>query len=266
MSNESIRAAFDDGKAFIPFITCGDPNLATTAKLVRDSAAAGAAIIELGIPFSDPTAEGPVIQEANIRSLAAGTTTDAVFELVRELRAGDGDNAPVTCPLVIMTYANVVFHYGTERFCAAAAEAGIDGIILPDVPFEEKDEFAGVCRANGIALISMIAPTSDERIAMIAREAEGFIYLVSSMGVTGMRSTITTDLGSIVRKIRKVSDTPIAIGFGVSNATQAHDMAALADGAIMGSAIVRQIGEAGEDAPTVVSPFIAEMVQAVRQA
>lgn len=264
MSNESIRAAFAGKKAFIPFITCGDPDLKTTKTLVRDFAEAGAAIIELGIPFSDPTAEGPVIQEANIRSLSVGTTTDDVFALAAELRAGDATHLPVTCPLVIMTYANVVFHYGLERFCTKANEAGIDGLILPDVPFEEKDEFAQTCREHGLSLISMIAPTSDERIAMIAREAEGFIYLVSSMGVTGMRSAITTDLGSIVEKIRAVSDVPIAIGFGVSNAEQAHDMAQLADGAIMGSAIVRQIGECGTNAPETVSPFVAEMVEAVR--
>ena len=260
MSNESIRAAFASKKAFIPFITCGDPTMETTCALVRMFADAGASIIELGIPFSDPTAEGPVIQDANIRALCAGTTTDDVFALAKRLRAGDADHAPLDCPLVIMTYANVVFHYGTERFCENARSAGIDGLILPDVPFEEKDEFAAACRAHDLALISMIAPTSDERIAMIAREAEGFIYLVSSLGVTGVRSTITTDLGAIVEKIRAVTDTPIAIGFGVSNAQQAHDMAALADGAIMGSAIVRQVGEHGTRAPQALEPFIREII------
>lgn len=264
MSDQSIRKAFEKGKAFIPFITCGDPDLATTAELVRRFAADGAAIIELGIPFSDPTAEGPVIQEANIRSLTAGTTTDDVFALVRMLRDGDEDHKPVACPLVIMTYANVVYHYGIEEFCTNASEVGIDGLILPDVPYEEKEEFAVICQKHGFALISMIAPTSDERIAMIAHDAEGFIYLVSSMGVTGMRSSFTVDLGSIVEKIRAVTDTPIAIGFGVSNAQQAHDMAALADGVIMGSAIVRQIGELGIDAPQVVGPFVKEMVVASR--
>lgn len=263
MSSKTISEAFENGKAFIPFLTCGDPDLATTAALVRQFAADGAAIIELGIPFSDPTAEGPVIQEANIRSLSAGTTTDDVFALVRMLREGDEDHAPVTCPLVIMTYANVVYHYGTEKFCKKASEVGVDGLILPDVPFEEKEEFADTCREYDLALISMIAPTSDERIAMIASEAEGFIYLVSSMGVTGMRSSFTVDLGSIVEKIRAVTDVPIAIGFGVSNAEQARNMANLADGAIMGSAIVRQIGKLGNKAPDVVGPFVAEMVEAV---
>lgn len=272
MSNEvlrgtgAIRAAFGDGKAFIPFITCGDPDMATTAALVRELADAGAAIIELGIPFSDPTAEGPVIQEANVRSLSQGTTTDDVFRLVRKLRAGDLEHGPVECPLVVMTYANVVFHYGIERFCERAAEAGIDGMILPDVPFEEKDEFASVCREHGLALVSMIAPTSDERIAMIAREAEGFIYLVSSLGVTGVRTSFTTDLGAIAEKIRETTDVPIAIGFGISTPEQAASMAALADGVIVGSAIVKMIAKDGTDAVKPVGAYAREMVAAARSA
>ena len=185
MSNPRIKAAFQDGKAFIPFVTCGDPSLETTKKIVAELAQAGAAVIELGIPFSDPTAEGPVIQSANMRALGAGTTTDKVFDMVADLRK------TVDTPFVFMTYANVVFHYGIEKFCVRAAEAGVDGLILPDVPFEEKEEFAGPCRKHGIDLISMIAPTSEERIDTIAREAEGFIYCVSSLGVTGTRSSIT---------------------------------------------------------------------------
>ena len=260
---DGIRTAFQNGKAFIPFVTCGDPDLETTASLVRAMADAGAAIIELGIPFSDPTAEGPVIQEANLRSLTNGTTTDDVFELVRSLRSGDDEHEPVTCPLVAMTYANVVFHYGTDRFCERAATAGIDGLILPDVPFEEKDEFADVCRRHGIVLISMIAPTSDERIAMIASEAEGFIYLVSSLGVTGMRTTFTTDLGSIVGKIREATDVPVAIGFGISTPEQAQSMASIADGAIVGSAIVKMVAKDGAGSVKPVKEFAEKMVQAV---
>lgn len=285
MSNESVRAAFAGGKAFIPFVTCGDPDMATTRELVRALERAGAAAIELGIPFSDPTAEGPVIQDANIRSLAAGTTTDAVFELVRELRAGGGgaepareapagdvlpvsaDTAkPVRCPLLLMTYANVVFHYGTERFCRAAAAAGADGIILPDTPFEEKDEFARVCAEHDLAYISLIAPTSEDRIEMIAREAEGFIYLVSSLGVTGTRSEITTDLASIVAKIRAVSDTPVAIGFGISNPEAARNMARVADGAIVGSAIVKLVAAEGAASVPAVEGFARSLAEAVREA
>ncbi|MBQ5338412.1 MAG: tryptophan synthase subunit alpha [Oscillospiraceae bacterium] len=255
MSN--IRNAFKNGKAFIPFITCGDPDLETTGKIVRAMAEAGADLIELGIPFSDPTAEGPVIQGANIRALAGGVTTDKIFAFVSELRKD------VTVPLVFMTYANVVFSYGIERFAAKCEEVGIDGIILPDVPFEEKDEFAPICRAHNVDFISLIAPTSENRIAMIAKEAEGFIYLVSSLGVTGMRSEIQTDLGAIVQKIRENSDVPCAVGFGISNPEQAAKAAAVSDGVIVGSAIVKQIGEHGKDAAPVVGAFVGKMKQAI---
>ena len=182
-----IKEAFANGKAFIPFITCGDPDLETTEAAVRAAAENGADLIELGIPFSDPTAEGPVIQGANIRALKGGVTTDKIFELVRRLRRD------VRVPMVFMTYANVVFSYGSERFIAACRDIGIDGLILPDVPFEEKEEFLPLCRRYGVDLISLIAPTSQNRIARIAREAEGFLYIVSSLGVTGVRSEITTD-------------------------------------------------------------------------
>lgn len=255
MSN--IRNAFKNGKAFIPFITCGDPDLETTGKIVRAMTEAGADLIELGIPFSDPTAEGPVIQGANIRALAGGVTTDKIFAFVAELRKD------VTVPLVFMTYANVVFSYGIERFAAKCEEVGIDGIILPDVPYEEKDEFAPVCRAHGVDFISLIAPTSENRIAMIAKEAEGFIYLVSSLGVTGVRSEIQTDLGAIVQKIRENSDVPCAVGFGISNPEQAAKAAAVSDGVIVGSAIVRQIGAHGKDSAPVVGEFVRTMKQAI---
>ena len=191
------RKAFENGKAFIPFITCGDPDLETTAAVVRAAAANGADLIELGIPFSDPTAEGPVIQGANLRALSGGVTTDQIFDLVKELRRD------VEVPMVFMTYANVVFSYGTERFISTCREIGIDGLILPDVPYEEKEEFLPACRKYGVDLISLIAPTSEDRIAMIAREAEGFLYIVSSLGVTGMRSEIKTDLESIVETVRE---------------------------------------------------------------
>ena len=197
-----IRTAFEKGKAFIPFITCGDPDLETTAAAVRAAAENGADLIELGIPFSDPTAEGPVIQGANVRALKGGVTTDRIFALVRELRRDVG------IPMVFMTYANVIFSYGTERFISACRDIGIDGLILPDLPFEEKEEFLPVCRRYGVELISLIAPTSENRIAMIAKEAEGFLYVVSSLGVTGTRNEITTDLNAIVRVIRQNTDIP----------------------------------------------------------
>ena len=210
-----IAKAFANGKAFIPFITCGDPDLETTAAAVRAAVDNGADLIELGIPFSDPTAEGPVIQGANLRALNGGVTTDRIFGLVRDLRRD------VEVPLVFMTYANVVFSYGAERFLSTCRETGIAGLILPDLPFEEKEEFLPFCRRYGVALISLIAPTSEDRIAMIAREAEGFLYVVSSLGVTGTRSEIKTDLASMVETVRLNTKIPAAIGFGISTPEQA---------------------------------------------
>ena len=252
-----IHKAFEKGKAFIAFLTCGDPDLETTAAAVREAAANGADLIELGIPFSDPTAEGPVIQGANLRALQGGITTEKVFALVRELRRD------VTIPLVFMTYANVVFSYGTERFLSACREAGIDGLILPDLPYEEKEEFLGPCREYGVDLISMIAPTSADRVAMIAREAEGFLYLVSSLGVTGERSEIKTDLRDIIRTVRENAKVPCAVGFGISTPEQARQMAALSDGAIVGSAIVRIVEQYGKEAPARVGEYVKTMKQAV---
>lgn len=253
-----IAEAFQHGKAFIPFMTCGDPDLETTAKAVRAAAAAGADLIELGIPFSDPTAEGPVIQEANLRALTGGVTTDKIFDLVRGLRTD------VTVPMVFMTYANVIFSYGAERFIKTCAEIGIDGLILPDLPYEEKEEFLPQCRQYGVDLISFVAPTSDDRIEMIAREAEGFLYIVSSLGVTGTRSEITTDLASIVKTVRRSTDIPCAIGFGISTPEQARAMAGIADGAIVGSAIVKLFARYGREAPERVGEYVKTMKDAIR--
>ena len=251
MSN--IHSAFEQGKAFIPFLTCGDPDLETTARCVRACVKNGATLIELGIPFSDPTAEGPVIQGASLRALRGGVTTDRIFDLVRELRRD------VSVPMVFMTYANVVFSYGAEKFISTCRQIGIDGLILPDIPFEEREEFSPLCQRYGVDLISMIAPTSENRVAMIAREARGFIYLVSSLGVTGVRQEITTDLASIVRVIRENTRLPVAVGFGISTPEQAHDMAALSDGAIVGSAIVRLIERYKQDAPRYVGEYVRGM-------
>lgn len=260
MSNTGkIAKAFVSGKAFIPFITCGDPDLETTAAVVRAAAENGADLIELGIPFSDPTAEGPVIQGANIRALSAGATTDKIFDLVRELRRD------VAVPMVFMTYANVVFSYGAELFISTCKEIGIDGLILPDLPFEEKEEFLPLCHQYGVDLISLIAPTSENRISMIAREAEGFIYIVSSLGVTGVRSEIKTDLASIVEVVRQNTDIPCAIGFGISTPEQARKMAALSDGAIVGSAIIRLLEQHGKDAPKYVGAYVKSMKDALSQ-
>lgn len=252
-----INEAFANGKAFIPFITCGYPDLETTGKIVRAIQENGADLIELGIPFSDPTAEGPVIQGANVKALAGGVTTDKIFDFVRDLRKD------VTVPMVFMTYANVVFSYGAERFISTCKEIGMDGLILPDLPFEEKSEFDLICKKYDIDLVSLIAPTSENRIAMIAREASGFIYIVSSLGVTGVRSEITTDIGAMVKLVKENTDVPCAVGFGISKPEQAQKMAGLSDGAIVGSAIIRIIDQYGREAAGPVGEYVKAMKEAV---
>jgi len=251
-----VARAFQNGKAFIAFLTCGDPDLTATEALVRAIAGAGTDLIELGVPFSDPTAEGPVIQAANLRALKAGVTTDKIFDMVARVRKD------VSVPLAFMTYANVVFSYGTELFLACAAKAGVDALILPDVPFEEKEDFVPACKKYGVDFISLVAPTSENRIAMIAREAEGFVYCVSSLGVTGVRDSITTDVSAMVRLVRKNGRVPAAVGFGISTPAQAAEMAAKADGVIVGSAIVRLVAQYGREA----APYVAEYVRSMKKA
>ncbi len=258
MSN--IEKAFANGKAFIAFLTCGDPDLETTAAAVRAAVENGADLIELGIPFSDPTAEGPVIQSANMRALDGGVTIDKIFDLVRELRRD------IEVPMVFMTYANVVFSYGAERFISTCKDVQMDGLILPDLPFEEKEEFQPLCRQYGIDLVSLVAPTSENRIAMIAKEAEGFLYIVSSLGVTGTRSEIRTDLSSIVEVVRQNTDIPCAIGFGISTPEQAKKMAGISDGAIVGSAIVKLLEKYGADAPEYVGKYVKSMKEVMIKA
>lgn len=255
-----IADAFANGKAFIPFLTCGDPDLETTEKLIGAIAEAGADLIELGIPFSDPTAEGPVIQDANLRALSAGTTTDKIFDMVRRVRQ------TVSIPMVFMTYANVIFSYGADRFLKTAAEIGMNGIIVPDVPFEEKQEFEPLCQKYGLDQISMIAPTSHDRIRAIAEQANGFLYCVSSLGVTGTRTAITTDIGAMVKLVKDVKDIPCAVGFGISTPEQAESMCRQADGAIVGSAIVKLIAQYGRDSVQPVADYLRTMKTACRNA
>ncbi|MDE6750829.1 MAG: tryptophan synthase subunit alpha [Lachnospiraceae bacterium] len=253
-----ISEAFAHGKAFIPFITCGDPDLDTTKEIVLSMAANGADLIELGIPFSDPTAEGPVIQGANLRALTGGVTTDKIFDMVRQLRQD------ISIPMVFMTYANVVFSYGADKFISTCAEIGIDGLILPDLPFEEKEEFDDICKKYSVGLVSLIAPTSANRIAMIASKAQGFIYIVSSLGVTGVRSEIKTDIPSLVKLVRENASVPCAVGFGISTPEQAAKMASVSDGAIVGSAIVKLIAQYGKDAAKPVGEYVKSMKDALR--
>lgn len=255
-----IGKAFEKEKAFIAFITGGDPDMETSYELIKAMAANGADIIEIGIPFSDPIAEGPVIQEASLRALNAGTTTDSLFDMVARLRK------EIDIPLIFMTYINPIYVYGTERFMKRCAEVGIDGVIVPDVPFEEKAELAGFCRENGVDLISMIAPTSKERIEMIAREAEGFIYCVSSLGVTGVRSEIKTDIETMVKHVKAVTNVPCAVGFGIATPEQARKMAGLSDGAIVGSAIVKLVAKYGRDAVPYVADYVRSMKAGVMEA
>ena len=252
MSNR-ISKAFEGKKAFIAFITGGDPDIETTEKLIVAMAASGVDLVEIGIPFSDPVAEGIVIQAADERALAAGCTVDKLFDMVKRLRT------QVDIPIVFMTYVNPVFVYGKERFMARCADCGIDGIIVPDLPFEEKCEISAECAAHGIAQISMIAPTSQERIEAIAREAEGFLYCVSSLGVTGVRSKITTDVAEMIRQAKRATSIPCAIGFGISTPEQARAMSAISDGVIVGSAIVRLIAQHGKDCIEPVVQFVREM-------
>lgn len=255
-----IEKAFDHGKAFIAFLTAGDPDLVSTESYILEMEKAGADLIEIGIPFSDPIAEGPVIQEADLRSLSGGTTTDAIFEMVKSVRT------KTDIPLIFMTYLNPVFHYGYEVFFEKCKEAGIDGIIIPDLPFEEKKEVDAVSSKYGVTLISMIAPTSKERIEQIAKEAKGFLYVVSSMGVTGMRNEIKTDIGSMLAQIKEVTDVPAAVGFGIHTPEQAADIAKKSDGVIVGSAVVQLIARYGKHAHQHIYTYVRMMKDAVSRA
>lgn len=258
MSN--IAKAFDHGKAFIPFVTAGDPSADKTVEFILAMEQAGADLIELGIPFSDPIAEGVVIQNADLRALAAGMTTDGVFEIVARVREKS------EIPIVLLTYLNPVFHYGYEQFFTRCEQVGVDGIIIPDLPFEEKGELSWNASAHGVDVVSLVAPTSEQRIREIARDATGFLYVVSSMGVTGVRSEIKTDLKSILQAVRAATDLPAAVGFGINTPEQAEQIARIADGVIVGSAIVKLIERYGDDATSRVADYVRSMKEAVRKA
>ncbi|AFM39909.1 tryptophan synthase, alpha chain [Desulfosporosinus acidiphilus SJ4] len=258
MSN--IAEAFKNGKAFIGFVTGGDPSLEKSEEYILEMVRGGADLVEIGIPFSDPIAEGPVIQEANIRALAAGATVDKIFNLVVSVRQ------KTKVPLVFLTYLNPVFNYGYSRFFQRCSEAGVDGIIIPDLPYEEKGELTEAAAGYGVDVISLIAPTSEQRIKQIAREATGFVYVVSSMGVTGMRSEIKTDLHSIIEVVKESSSVPTAVGFGINTPKQAGGIAKIADGVIVGSAIVKIVEKYGEGAGPYIYDYVKSMKDAVRSA
>ena len=253
-----ITNAFKNGTAFIGFLTAGDPTTEKTVEYILAMEEAGCDLIEIGIPFSDPMAEGIVIQDANVRALKHNTTTDDVFDIVREVRK------KTDVPLVFLTYINPVFFYGYEKIFKKCNELGVDGIISPDLPFEEKNEIKDIALANDVDVISLIAPTSKQRIQKIASDASGFIYVVSSLGVTGMRSEIKTDLNAILSDIREVSDLPLAVGFGINTPKQAHEIGKIADGVIVGSAIVKIIEEYGENATLTLKEYVSSMKEACR--
>lgn len=259
MNNKRIRIqdAFDRGKAFIGFLTGGDPTIEKSEEYIMKMVEAGCDLIEIGIPFSDPIAEGTVIQEANIRALSEGATTDKLFGLAANVRK------KTRVPLVFLTYLNPVFKYGYESFCAKCEEAGVNGLIIPDMPYEEKGELSLIAEKYGVDIISLIAPTSEERIKMIAGDAHGFIYVVSSMGVTGMRSEIKTDLRSILSLVKEAAHVPAAVGFGINTPKQAAEIAELADGVIVGSAIVKIIEKYGADAGSHVYEYVKSMKDAI---
>ena len=251
-----IHRAFDHGKAFIAFVTGGDPSMEKTEEFVLEMVRAGADLIEIGIPFSDPIAEGPVIQEASHRALCAGANVKGLFGMIASIKK------KTDVPIVFMTYLNPVFHYGYDGFFKECQKAGVDGIIIPDLPFEEKREVSAVSERYGVDVISLVAPTSEERIAKIAKDAKGFIYIVSSMGVTGVRDQIDTDIGSMTEIVRSVTNIPTAVGFGISTPEQAESMGRVADGVIVGSAIVKIISEHGEDS----GPYVFNYVKKIKEA
>lgn len=253
-----ISKAFEK-KAFIAFLTGGDPSLALTEEYILEMVRGGADLIEIGIPFSDPIAEGPVIQEANIRALKDGATTQKMFELVSSVRQ------KTDVPLVFLTYLNPVYHYGYDAFFKQCEISGVDGIIIPDLPHEERQEVVPFAQKYNVDMISLIAPTSKERIQMLAQEAQGFVYLVSSMGVTGVRSELYADLEAMVTTAKAATDVPCAVGFGINTAKQAGELAQYADGVIVGSAIVKLIEKHGKDAGSYLYEYVKEMKAAMSQ-
>jgi tryptophan synthase alpha chain len=255
--------------ALIPFIEAWDPDGATSMELLRGLPGAGADLIEIGIPFTDPMADGPIVQAAGKRSLAAGVTVVHVLELVREFRRGDD-----ATPIILMGYINPLLSYGVERFCTDAAAAGVDGLIMVDLPTEESDLLVPPARANGIDIIRLVAPTTDEqRLPLVLAGSSGFVYYVSITGITGTRTASADELAEAIPRIRKVTDLPIAIGFGVRSPAQATAAVRAADGAVVASALIDTLansldaqGRAGPDTVRRVLNQVRELAEAVRTA
>lgn len=246
-----IAKAFEKGKALIAFLTAGVPSLEDSVNYVLEMEKAGATLIEIGVPFSDPIADGPVIMEADVKALENHIHLPQVMELVKTLRT------KTDIPIVLLTYYNPVFNYPAQAFFKEAKEIGIDGVIIPDLPHEEQKEIRPLADENEVDIIQMVAPTSEERIRANVKEATGFVYVVSSMGVTGMRSSIQTNLEDIIRVVKETTDTPVAIGFGIHTPEQAGRMAKLADGVITGSGVVDIINKNGKEAAPKLASYIA---------
>ncbi|MCL2199638.1 MAG: tryptophan synthase subunit alpha [Defluviitaleaceae bacterium] len=263
IANAFAASGETENKALIAFIMGGDPDIETTEKLIIAMEQAGVDLFEIGIPFSDPAADGLVIQQASVRALEKGCTADDLLNMVQRLRSGENAAKKITAPITFLTYANSIFAYGKERFMERCRDCGVDGVIVPDIPYEEKEELADVCEKYGIAHISMVAPTSKERTETIAREAEGFLYCVSTLGVTGIREKIRTNVQETIEKVRAVSDIPCAVGFGISTPEQARDMASVSDGVIIGTAIVKIIGEYGRESVEPVRQYVARIKDAL---
>lgn len=260
-----VREAFDKRiknkqKALVTYIVSGDYGYEKTKENIRAMVEGGSDLIEIGVPFSDPIAEGVVIQEASQQSLLQGTTLVGIFEMVKELKED------IETPFVMMMYLNTIYRFGTERFFSLCNECGIDGVIVPDMPFEEKEEIQGVATKHGVDNISLVTPTSHDRIATIAKEAEGFLYCVSSIGVTGTRSEFETDFNAFFDVIKKNAKIPCAVGFGISGPEQAKKMSQYCDGVIVGSAIVKIIREHGEESPKLVKEFVQSLRNAIDEA
>jgi tryptophan synthase alpha chain len=251
-----------DEAALVAFFTCGDPDLATTRELVREAVAEGADLIELGVPFSDPMADGPTLQRAAQRALAAGTSLHRVLELVAELRR------EIDVPIVLFGYYNPFFRYGHAALARDAARAGADGFLCVDLPPEEGGDFRAATQDAGLDLIFLLAPTSGPaRIRAVARVASGFVYFVSVLGVTGARAELPADVPEWVRSVRAVTDLPVGVGFGVSSPEQAAWIAEFADAVIVGSAFARIVEEAGaREAPARVAEFTGTLKRAIRGA
>ncbi len=254
----------EDGRAaFIPYVMAGDPDIETTGRIVLELEKSGADIIELGVPFSDPLADGPTIQRAAIRALRQKTNLKEVFALVRKIRESS------RVPIILMLYYNLIHKYGEERFAGDSAKAGVDGFIVPDLPPEEGMALADYCRNNGLDLIFLLAPTSDnDRIGLVSKSGGGFIYYVSLTGVTGARESIAAGVEKAVKKIRRMSGRPVCVGFGISTPEQAGQMAKIADGVIVGSAIVGRIEKAAspDDAVREAGRFARELKKGILKA